>query len=275
MSMNIRRSDESTISKHGRERKRYHVNEQAVGGATTVGWRHHAQGKIGIMVAGNSGRPAGACGNGTTVQRIHSHHTTQEEDIVSCWMTATCGSDRKRQNLLFQRTIAGRWGMKNIGNSTSVHTVQYIDYVNTRNPRAYATPAFVVQNALVCEKSARGFETQNKYQADLVFVAGPNVSQRGSATGSMRRTSNRHAFHNYTFFRTCVKHALRAGIDRFIQQNVDIALVARLSCGIYAGPYVTRIQTDFDFILDEVLNEPLHGKPRGQYFRKVIVPMLG
>ena len=47
-----------------------------------------------------SGRPAGACGQrGQIVPgQIHPHHTTQEEDIVSCWLTAQGGRTRADQN---------------------------------------------------------------------------------------------------------------------------------------------------------------------------------
>jgi hypothetical protein len=42
--------------------------------------------KIGTMVAGNSGHPAGACGgHDGTVGNLKGTHMTQKEDIVSNW----------------------------------------------------------------------------------------------------------------------------------------------------------------------------------------------
>lgn len=47
------------------------------GCAQNIGYNHAAQGRrVGIMVAGNSGRPCGSCGNGMFVQKIHSDHKT-------------------------------------------------------------------------------------------------------------------------------------------------------------------------------------------------------
>ena len=63
----------------------------AIGGAATVGWELHHQDprlKIGLMVAANSGRPAGACGLRGRLdgRKLHPGHRTQEEDIVSSWI---------------------------------------------------------------------------------------------------------------------------------------------------------------------------------------------
>ena len=42
--------------------------------------------KIGTLIAANSGRPGGGCGNfDGTIGNIHQNHRTQEEDIMSNW----------------------------------------------------------------------------------------------------------------------------------------------------------------------------------------------
>ena len=81
--------------------------------AQVLGYKYAMQGyKVGIMVASNSGRPAGSCGNGMFVQNIHSDHKPQEEDLVSCWMHASHPNNQTRQNALFARTIAQQWGLE-------------------------------------------------------------------------------------------------------------------------------------------------------------------
>ena len=44
--------------------------------------------KIGLMIAGNSGRPGGACGGEEKLScNIHPHNT-QEEDLMCAWVTS-------------------------------------------------------------------------------------------------------------------------------------------------------------------------------------------
>ena len=91
------------------------------GGLTNVGCVLHAQGvtslaRIGTMVAGNSGRPGGACGavvhvDGTQIgvaQKLHARHTTQEEDVVSNWLL-TAEYEALRQELVTLQGGSGPW----------------------------------------------------------------------------------------------------------------------------------------------------------------------
>ena len=61
-----------------------------------------------------------------------------------------------------------------------------------------------------------------------------------------------------------------------IDENLTIALVARVSCGIYAGPHRHRAIAEFLVIVNELLCKPLRSpsgatSPRGGHFRLVIV----
>jgi len=75
--------------------------------------------RIATMVAGNSGRPAGACGfEDGTISKLHAGHTTQEEDVVSNWMTTACHKAERPHmagmaNAIYRATIHGKWGMLN------------------------------------------------------------------------------------------------------------------------------------------------------------------
>ena len=62
----------------------------------------------------------------------------------------------------------------------------------------------------------------------------------------MARTLNVRAGHDYGFFRASVAVALRVGLDALLTAGCTVALVARLSCGIYAGPHKARISRELD-----------------------------
>ena len=259
------------------------------GGAVTVALevaRETPGAEIGLMVAANSGRPGGAVGLTDQVDhsQVHPNHRTQEEDIMSAWLLAEC-SDKAARDTLFRETIGGLWGLRDAF-STDGDTIQGVDYRTLGNPHGFAD-AWVVRNAQLCRKSQHPprFFATDKFVASLVFVAGPNAGCSGRPTGSTARTLNRKASdeRHYDFFRDSVKAALRAGLDAMIQENVTIALVARISCGIYAGCHRGRVNADFVTIVNELLLEPLRlvsSSPtavlshRGSYFRRVIVPLL-
>jgi hypothetical protein len=287
----------------------------AVGGASTCGWNilrelqggHRGQEvKVGLMVAGNSGRPAGGCGLRGAITNIHAFHRTQEEDIVSNWMVAENGAgNQDAHNELYRATIDNRWGMIET-HSRRTDTIQGVDYRRTRDPWDYAD-AWVVRRCRMCTKSAEpAFEPERSYECTLVFVAGPNAGALGQSEGSMARTCNRHcaASAGYPFFRASVKSAMRTGMDAMISEGCSVALLAQLSCGIYAGRYRRRINAELRELVTELLTEPLDlghqtaragegpvaaaqagdggnsglatpGMPRGCYFLEVVVPMLG
>ena len=80
----------------------------------------------------------------------------------------------------------------------------------------------------------------------LVFVSGPNAHMSGKdSVGSMARTFSRKAHKDYAFFRSGVTSALRAGLDAMIAHHCDVALIARVSCALYAGNHTSVINTEF------------------------------
>lgn len=163
-------------------------------------------------------------------------------------------------------------------NSTSRRTLQGVDYGSATHPESFAD-AWVVPDAMLCAKvqhPAR-FDTERTFPSALVFSAGPNAGCRKSAKGSTARTVCNLALRDYSFFRACVKEAIRTGLDAMVRVNCDVALIARVSCGIYAGPHRKRIGTEFVAICDELLNEkvrPGSELRRGHYFGSVIIPDL-
>jgi len=259
------------------------VSRKWDGGATTCAVHLYeesrGEARIGLMVAANSGRPAGAVGLRGSVKGVHTGHRTQEEDIVSNWLLTTAGRRQEDHDALYKGTIDCAWGMCEV-NSTSRDTFQGVDYVSTTDPRSYSD-AWLVHDALVCVKTMRSgpakFLTDQKAPVSLVFSAGPNAGARGSRSGSMVRTLNRMASEEgcYAFFRECVKEAVRTGLDTMAIAGCTVALVARVSCGIYAGPHVRRISGDFTGLVDELLSEEVSpGRSRATYFEHVEIPLL-
>ena len=269
----------------------HHLREPAIfeervvpGGSTTCAYdvhQEHPDRAIGIVIAGNSGRPGGACGLRGGIHNVHVHHRTQEEDIVSSWMRAEAGEDPEDQDALFNSTINKMWGLVDI-DSSDTSTYQGVDYVSTIDPRDYAD-AWVVRNAMVCVKSTipkLKFVVSQRTPCSLIFVAGPNARRPGNnPCGSMTRTSNRRACKSseYTFFREAVKNAFRAALDSMIAEGIVVAILAQLSGGVYAGPHREKIQQDYASIVTELLSEPIAadmGVTRGHFFHSVILPRL-
>ena len=248
---------------------------------------------IGTVVAGNSGHPAGSCGgkNGRVNDgSIHPDHTTQEEDAVANWLSATCesagkpirkGVDNPLAHKLYRKVIASVWGMC-VVDSTCRDTIQGIDYIRAGGS-AYAD-AWVVLDAKCCNKyngrDFRCFRTNERYNTHLVFVAGPNVGAEGrNERSACRRTFNRYALRQYPVFREGVWSALYAALVAMARTECTIAILPQVSGGIYAGPHKRRIREEYCDIVREVLNEPVSTPggglvQLGRFFEQVIIAVL-
>lgn len=233
--------------------------------------------KVGVMVAGNSGRPAGAIGDplGNIPTIIHNtawrayegNLKTQEESVVAEWLYGEYPDNNLQQErareMLFRSTICGLWGQKK---RQSKETIQGVDYTEAR-PDQYAD-AWVVRDAKL--RHSYGAELR----ATLVFVAGPNAHPRDppsrpSEYGSMWSTVNKltlphrersktGAADPYEFFKECVEASVRAGLMAMGEENVTHALVARVSCGVYAGEHKRRINDEFRDLVETVANDIAH-----------------
>ena len=260
------------------------------GGGTAVAYdlyKRRAEGgasfnKIGVMIAGNSGRPGGSVGYiGQTPMpapvegRIRATYRVQEEDMVSNWLQTTKFYDPDIDlDRYFSTAIGGLWGLEDPflrrGQPKALHTVQGIDY--TRANHYHYGDAWVVSPKAAADEHNRGkpdhlklheaafypvrlsnkkiyvaydgtvepmFANTEEFECDLVFVAGPNAMEKEKVLrnpqGSVARTWNEDMTKNYNNFRLGVMCALRAGLDAMIKTNCDVAIVALVSGGIYAG----------------------------------------
>lgn len=211
--------------------------------------------RFGTMIAGNSGRIAGGCGDTINMRfmSIGPGHTTQEENIVSNWVSTMEQLGYTRKQLFSQLLDASRqprWGLVNPSNAADRTTYQGKDYT-IATPSDYFE-AWAVQDAVLSGDSEGG--GVRRYATDVVFVAGPNVGLRGAPSGSMARTFNSNIT-TYGEFREAVKQAVRAGLIEMDRIGCRVALVAGVSTGIYAGSYRVRINANFASLVDEILNE--------------------
>jgi hypothetical protein len=135
-------------------------------GLTNVGARLHAEmlkagqpRRIATMVAGNSGRPAGACGfKDGTIGKLHADHTTQEEDVVSNWMVTACHNAGRPlmpgvanggyANAVYKATIFKKWGMLDLEGSDK-KTVQHVS-VRAHAPYPKGLPSLLAGRHRCC-----------------------------------------------------------------------------------------------------------------------------
>jgi hypothetical protein len=231
------------------------------------------------MVAGNGGRPGGAVGdweNGTA-QEVHANHATQEEDIVSAWLSRYSSAER---NEIYKNCLHQKWGLTD-PTETSTSTYQGVDYTDDTNRASMYADAWVVEDVEVCTKKrisntpaavkVKIFNTDELVKAALVFVAGPNSVVVNGSTGSTTRTLNPRARDNYRYFKEGVRQAVRTGLNAMIVAGLDVAYVARVSGGIYAGDWKYKINEDFVTLLNGLLREKINTVERGRYFKKVFL----
>ena len=116
---------------------------------------------------------------------------------------------------------------------------------------------------------------KNKKDVDLFFIFGPNVFSSNMPFGSMARTKVEHYVYprDYPVFRECVKTALRAALIKMIDRNIDVAILPRVSGGIYSDPDTREvINSEYPSIINKILDEIVAGdKTIREYFKYVIL----
>ena len=245
--------------------------------------------KIGTIIAGNSGRPGGACGNfDGTLDKIHPNHRTQEEDIISNWfMTYMYNKNITEEeakiyygNKLFEYTIFNRWGLlfpyaKRTDIKNYYKTIQGINYRNAK-PNDYAT-AWTIDNVYLSDKfykyKASRYIHENQYKTTLVFVAGPNNNNPGTngEFNSVFRTYNKETDKHFHLFMNGVEAALFAGLIAMVCSKCNVALLVNVSGGLYRGEhdkedYKHAYLNSLDNLL---MNVQINGVELGRYFDAV------
>jgi hypothetical protein len=259
--------------------------------------------KIGLLIAGNAGRPGGGLGkvDGTGLDSdFTKRFSTQEEDVVSHWLLAeqyyheikhgpgTFDADTVFRQNLGDMAPGGRpWGMKypstRVGAPGSTHTLQGRDfthpfYDSKRGLRMDQRDNYNFAYSLTNKPISNSKKNATK-MVDLVFVYGPNVAYRGKSPNSTGTRTLVHNYRdvNYPVFRESVKMALRAGLIEMARNGNQIAILAPISGGIYSGKGTAtnvRINSEYEQIINELLNEDYTpGVKLGSKFEDVIFPI--
>ena len=267
------------------------------GGSTNMALelsKAHPGSRIGLVIAGNSGRPGGACGHMNKydqpyVDSLH-HHSTQEEDVVSNWLLTHKKVEGTDPNTLFANTIGGkrRWGMTHPDWTThphqKFHTIQRIDY-RRASPIDYCD-AWHVNNCLVCQKTSSSYNFDNRLRCSLIFVAGPLAKgghslhpplKQGDYASTQYRTFNELTENDFTHFMKCVEETFHAALLAMAMKGDTIAILCHVSGGIYAGKWRSVYGDkagNFNHlkrVVNNVLkNKSLNGMPLGCYFERVV-----
>lgn len=250
------------------------------GGAVNVGAdlvREDPTCKVGVMIAANSGLPGGALGHRPgKIKREDLEMKTQEESIWANAVLSECGTDTAKQLAFHEQTIAGKWGMEDLNDPTNNLTRQGIDFTTASDASAY-NQVHVVQDCKFSGMRMPSRKFTKTYQACVVFADSVNAGATGKTpTSTMTRTLNAKAQEDYGFFKECIKTKLRASLDAMAEAGVTHPLIAKISCGIYAGKHREAINRDFTSLLQEVLEERVgpEGQQRGRYFKDVVIPEL-
>lgn len=244
--------------------------------------------KIGTIIAANSGRPGGACGNfDGTADKIHPNHRTQEEDIVSNWLMTyaynkNISEDEREHyyNKLFQCTIYNKWGLqypyaKKTDQEKYYKTIQDINYSDAV-PKEYAD-AWTINNVYLSDKNYYYKDSQyiheHQYKTTLVFVSGPNNNNPGTngPINSVFRTYNKYTDERFDIFMKGVEAALFAGLIAMVRNKCNIALLVYVSGGVYRGKHDKQDYKNlYENIVNNLLmNVQINGVELGSYFDAV------
>ena len=261
--------------------------------------------RIGIAIAGNSMMPGGYLYreyNKDKLRKVNdNYYTTQEENILQNMIISTGEYGKIQFERLLNkegREIKPIYGAINLGRSKSVKTIQGIDYTKAK-PKHYKD-CWVLDNVLLsnnqrketnCKSHSKVYKTcfvpnkNKKFKGSLFFSSGPCLNYGPTSESTMRRTFNegiyklidRDPAKAKTRFLDSIKYVLRAQLDAMIINKINIALIAKVSMGIYKEELKSKINdNDFYRCLYTVLNEKVtkEGHERFKYFYYVYVPEL-
>jgi hypothetical protein len=294
--INIKNTSLTNITKKRKGKTIQKVKKETdINGMTHIGaslYKESNPPKIGTIIAGNSGRPGGACGNfdGTLVN-IKPTHRTQEEDIISNWImtymynNSSIPEEKKKDCVdnLFKNTIYKKWGLefpyeKRTDNKDYYKTIQNIDYRNAE-AHDYAT-AWTIDNVYLSDKfnnqdGSSQYIYENQYKTTLVFVAGPNNYNPGTNRefNSIFRTYNEETYKHFHLFMNGVEAALFAGLIAMVYSECNVALLVNVSGGLYRGKHNKEDYKHayLNSLNNLLMNVQINGVELGRYFDKVIL----
>ncbi|CAD7957804.1 unnamed protein product [Amoebophrya sp. A120] len=272
--------------------------------------------EIAIVIAGNSGLPGGRTAwiskkgeQLLDVKRVHASHGSQEESVVSNWITnearwffetllhntGTADAYKWVMWNLYAGTIGGKWGLYNQDQESEewCSTLQGVNYVKTENPVDYSD-CWVVRNTRIGpededEKQYQTMDGANEWGmkiGGLFFVAAPNAGSRLTPVGSTARTLNKRASDSFLggegdfgFFLQGLEAAVTGVIDAAIREQLlsgrptQVLIFNKLGGGLYwpkAGPIRINTSDGTEIRRPNVDDPACDAKTYGRIFLNVL-----
>ena len=240
------------------------------GGSAAVGFevsRENPGSKVGIVLAGNSGRPGGKVrGPGGKISEGHvrtAGYTTQEEPVVSNWLLSS-----ENASVQFAR-ISNVFGLIN-PDGKDTRTIQGVDYTKA-TPDQYGD-AWCVEDVVLSDQRGTEMDLDKQYMANLIFCAGPNASppnRRLGSSSSMRRTYNEACHNDPDRFFESQMMAVYAALVCADETGCDHVVMPFVSGGLYAGRHAHESHEFFSRLQHLVVNHYLPSMRRTGPFQHI------
>ena len=222
---------------------------------------------VGVMIAGNYGRPGGATMD-TGVFTSIPNTKTQDESVLS-YLHSFAGNSKIIETKLNESYEKYAMEKKN-PNDVDYYNATGLDgnkfNIKNAGPEKYKDELF-------------GFFVNNgKGDSNAIYisyVAGPNASifksNPDKPFDTMHRTQSSMAKDNYSVFVEMIANAMMASLEGMNKNGVQKAIIAPLSTGVYAGNHKSHIKTDIETISKNVIFAFLN-KYRSSTITEFIVP---
>ena len=221
--------------------------------------------KCGVMIAGNFGRPGGACIDKNGRWKDHTRSKTHEESVLSFFANDNETIQTQIVKTLTEGTIGNQYRMAlprgdqrdfMVCDGTDEHGGNWVN-IQTAGDELYRREYGF---DIVGYKSEQG----NDKAIYLSFIAGPNAAtqehpwpdpRQSDTLDSMYRCASLKASAKYHVFKRMVGTALRASLEKMIEKKLDRVIIAGLSCGIYADEFTYRpkIRREYPELCREVI----------------------
>ncbi len=237
--------------------------------------------RCGVLIAANSGLPCGQIRRDGHGSERTLNCKTQEESIMANVLLTQFDNKYEKHQAFMKQSFEQVWGMIDGHTGRSTQTIQGIDFTKAHRPEAYAQ-VYVLGDCKISpikasRSNSKKLDPRASYDITLFFADSVNANpENGTPTGTMQRTLNARSIDDYDFFVECIKTKLRSSLDAMIAEGITHPILAKLSCGIYAGKHKDRINAEFNGILAQVLQEPITigaetRNARRDYFQEVIL----
>jgi hypothetical protein len=286
--------------------KLYYISKNK--GAVEIMYDYRNSGKIGLVIAGNSALPGGLIGKNRNNLELNFKELNndkgggQEESIVRNWIHASSNND-KEMTKEFSK-ILGKWGVKSLPSEINTDNCKRMD--NDTMVNYYNGEPVLYKQSFLVDDIKLTYEGE-KFNASLIFTAGPNLCKQWSANDKGGLISNsynwnkfstldltlnvkmRHEYYkgNRDNFIEGIKCALYSSFVTMIKNDIKYAFIPKLSSAIYSrcmegknkgdNNYINELYTinTTNNIVSQTINKDYKGNPIKNYFELIAIVDIG